>query len=303
MSYLARIQSCNRYHISDYIPLIIDNEHYGWLNERMRQLLKGYPEVFVFHEHVVTLNPSLVTYQQRTAAVEAVNQDLVRQGYYPDWIDERYPVSTEFDAVPVMDVGRAANSSYGFRAYGTHVNGLVGGGSELSVWIATRSRSRPHYPGMLDHIVAGGLPMGLSPMENVIKECDEEAGIPETVAANAKFIREIRYCEGSERGLKRDTIFCFDLHLPESFEPRNTDGEVEQFELWTLEELAERVISTEDFKPNCNLVIIDLLIRKGVIKPDHPEYQELVNGLSPDFPEIKKGRQEIPAGLSGGKGG
>lgn len=35
---------------------------------------------------------------------------------------------------------------------------------------------------MLDHIVAGGLPHGITPMDNVIKECEEEASIPEDLA-------------------------------------------------------------------------------------------------------------------------
>lgn len=40
--------------------------------------------------------------------------------------------------------------------------------------------------GMLDHIVAGGLPHGISPMDNVIKECEEEASIPEDLARLTK---------------------------------------------------------------------------------------------------------------------
>ena len=40
--------------------------------------------------------------------------------------------------------------------------------------------------GMLDHIVAGGLPHGITPMDNVIKECEEEASIPEDLARLSK---------------------------------------------------------------------------------------------------------------------
>ena len=36
-----------------------------------------------------------------------------------------------------------------------------------------RSKSKPNWPGKLDHIVAGGQPYGISVMENVIKECEE----------------------------------------------------------------------------------------------------------------------------------
>ena len=41
------------------------------------------------------------------------------------------------------------------------------------------------------------------------------------------------------------------------------DGEVESFELRDLEWVLEKVVQggTEGYKPNCNLVVIDFLIR------------------------------------------
>jgi hypothetical protein len=35
----------------------------------------------------------------------------------------------------------------------------------------------------------------------------------------------------------------------------------------------------DDFKFNCALVVIDFLIRHGLIAPDHPDYVALVRGL------------------------
>jgi hypothetical protein len=40
--------------------------------------------------------------------------------------------------------------------------------------------------GMYDHIVAGGQPYGITPLDNVIKECEEEASIPIELAKLAK---------------------------------------------------------------------------------------------------------------------
>jgi hypothetical protein len=80
-------------------------------------------------------------------------------------------------------------------------------------------------------------------------------------------------------GLKPDTLFIYDLEVAEDFVPRNTDGEVEHFMLWPLDEVAQRVRDTEDFKFNVNLVIVDFLIRHGYLKPDDAEYPELAIGL------------------------
>ena len=49
------------------------------------------------------------------------------------------------------------------------------------MWMARRSPTKSKYPNMLDHIVAGGQPVGIGLMDNVVKECMEEAGIPEDV--------------------------------------------------------------------------------------------------------------------------
>lgn len=46
----------------------------------------------------------------------------------------------------------------------------------MYLWVARRSRSKPTWPGMLDHIVAGAQPFGISCYDNVIKEAEEEVG-------------------------------------------------------------------------------------------------------------------------------
>jgi hypothetical protein len=50
-----------------------------------------------------------------------------------------------------------------------------------------------------------------------------------------------------------------------------------------LDEVAERVRQSDDFKFNVNLVLIDFLIRHGRLCPDsEPDYVELVRGLRRD---------------------
>jgi hypothetical protein len=58
-------------------------------------------------------------------------------------------------------------------------------------------------------------------------------------------------------------LFCYDLELPLSFIPEPMDGEVESFELQTLDWVLQKIVEggPNGYKPNCNLVIIDFLIR------------------------------------------
>ena len=72
--------------------------------------------------------------------------------------------------------------------------------------------------------------------------------------------------------------------------PRNTDGEVEEFMLLPIRKVAAIVRDTDEFKLNCNLVIIDFLIRHGLLEPHSDEYLDLVLGLRQPL----KGPEHVP---------
>ena len=57
------------------------------------------------------------------------------------------------------------------------------------------------------------------------------------------------------------------------------DGEVESFMRLPIAEVADLVANTDEFKDNCNLVIIDFLIRHGHIVPEQPGYLALLAGM------------------------
>ena len=61
-----------------------------------------------------------------------------------------------------------------------------GGGGGLRLWIGTRAATKQTYPSLLDHLAAGQQPHGISPGDNVVKECGEEAGVPEDLARAAQ---------------------------------------------------------------------------------------------------------------------
>jgi len=69
-----------------------------------------------------------------------------------------------------------------------------------------------------------------------------------------------------------------------AFRPRCNDGEMESFELMPIEDVETLVRDTEEFKPNCSLVIIDWLLRHGRLEPETDDYLGLVQGLHPNLP-------------------
>jgi len=280
MSFLDHIRHANNWNSQEFRPFAVGGRIVGHIRLDRIDALRAFPDTFVIFGDHVALAPGLDDFDSGSAAMEEALGVLRDSGEFPGWRGEYYPVMREWGDEPLMQVERATCPWLGVRSWGVHVNGFVRRPDGLHMWIARRARDKPTYPGMLDNIVAGGQSIGIGLMENVIKECAEEADIPTDIAKQARAIGAISYCHQYEDGLKPDQQFCYDLELSADFQPRNTDGEVEGFELWPMDRVASVVRDSFDFKFNCNLVIIDFLIRHGLIDADRePDYVGLCLGL------------------------
>ena len=181
-------------------------------------------------------------------------------------------------------IERAAIPFFGTAAYGVHLNGLVKKDNELLMWIAKRSKDKPTSPNKLDQIAAGGLPYGISPLVNMQKEAEEEAGINLELSqkiisvGSANYFRQI-----SNKSLRADVMFLYDLWLPEEFLPVNQDGEVAEFRLMPLTKIIEELKNpdtAEPYKYNSALVMIDCAIRYGIVNNENePEFLEICQFL------------------------
>lgn len=283
MSYLDHIKQRNSFARENYLPLIIDEKQYGWTKREFAEKLRPFKDVFEIKPDKLSLHSRLNTFEKRNEALAPILRNLHASGVIDTWVGEDYSVNQVYGQKPVMLIERAAVSFFGIRGYGVHINGLVKKGNQVFIWIARRSTDKPFWPGKLDQMVAGGQPAGISLMRNVIKESKEEADIPKQLAEKAELVSEIHYrgesSQTNKRGLNVDTLFNYDLWLPEDFIPNNTDGEVDEFELMPIQEMAKITDTTNEFKDNCNLVNIDLLIRLGVINQKHPDFEEITNQL------------------------
>lgn len=186
-------------------------------------------------------------------------------------------VSAEAPALTVLD--RGALPGFGVIGVGVHLNGLVRRADGMYLWVAKRAANKKLDPGKLDHLVAGGVAAGHTPFETLIKEAAEEAAMPAALARTATLTGRFTYNMERPEGLRRDVVYAYDLDLPESFTPRPADGEVESFALWPLAEILHRLSTTDDFKFNVALVLIDLLLRHHLLP--HPAASQLRAALMP----------------------
>eukprot|EP00798_Chlamydomonas_sp_ICE-L_P000107 gene107-5519_t len=283
---MQRVRECNYglHDLHSLVPLVVGGKMVGRMRPEFAAHLRRFPDVFQSAEGTLAVHSRYSNQDDRSRAVAEVLETLCSEGVITGWRDELYPVTTSYYDEPCMLVERAAAEYLGVFGARGRSNGPVAGyvkhdDGSMSMWLGKRSSQKLHWAGKLDHIAAGGLPHGISPTENMVKECHEEAHIPEELARRASPVGVVTYENVSEVGYALDVLFCYDLPLPSDFSPEPLDGEVEEFQLMPVDQVVEILSSGTKFKTNCSLVIIDFLIRHGVIMPEQPGYLELVSSI------------------------
>ncbi|KAJ6846742.1 nudix hydrolase 20, chloroplastic-like [Iris pallida] len=201
--FLRRVRSCNRgsEFKSEFVPFLVENKVVGYIHKGFIDHLREFPDVFsiAFDKDAynagghVMLHSSLRTPEERTEVVGDVIKNLGE--LIPGIRNEMYPVTSSFGMPTLFSLERAAAPYFGIKAYGVHMNGYVDRNKEKFLWVGKRSDMKPTYPGMLDHLVAGGLPHGISCQENLVKECEEEAGIPRNISDRAISVGAVSYMD------------------------------------------------------------------------------------------------------------
>jgi 8-oxo-dGTP pyrophosphatase MutT (NUDIX family) len=278
MSLLDRIRICHRRDMAKYRPFLVNGAAIGWINRDLVARLRGFPRIFHVAENGVALIPA--GYEARTAAMADVVATLRDEGLVTGWRDEEFPVASTFYAPPLFAIERAAVKAFGIRYYCVQLNGLVGDGEHQRMWIGCRAMSKPIGPGKLDQIVGGGVPLGYSLTEALVKECAEEAGMAAALAGRAHPVGAITILAEEDGGLWHETLFNYDLTLPDDFVPKNVDGEVESFELLSVAEVRRRLESSDDFLFDVVPLLADCLMRHGHLSADDPDYVALAELLA-----------------------
>lgn len=263
ITYRDRIAECNDADLGRYVPWHADGRRAGFVRaDRCGWLLQQAGFVADTDGRLLLLGDD---FDARSRHLAALAHQLAGSGQIGPLRGESYAVAEDLHAAPLARLDRAAVPWFGVRPFGVHCNGYVRAADGIRLWVAERARDKPSFPGRWDNLAAGGQPFGLGLRDNLQKECAEEAGLPPALAATATPQGRITYVAEDAVGLKPDTLFCFDLELPADFVPRNRDGEVARFFLLPVAEVAAAVRDSRRFKPNCSLVVLDFLLRHGLL--------------------------------------
>ncbi|TVY53257.1 Uncharacterized protein LCER1_G005760 [Lachnellula cervina] len=275
--------------LSTTYTLLHDSIPIGYILESVFNALAKVPirikgELEVSRKDRTITWPIFPTEQERSSAVAATCQYWRENKTFEvlaGWRNELYPVYAEKNEL-IWNVERSASCLFGVVTYGVHMSCYTLLSEEekaeddtkhgFKLWIPRRAKSKQTYGGMLDNTVAGGIASGEEPFDSLVREADEEASLPaEHVRGHAKDVGTVTYIHirearaGGESGVVQpECEYVYDLELPQGMVPKPQDGEVECFYLWTVEECLE-TLGKGEFKPNCAVVVLDFLVRWGVI--------------------------------------
>ena len=169
----------------------------------------------------------------RDDALATINHTLRSEGRVLAWRDETYAIVSLRTGERLARTERAASRFWGTLTLGAHATGYVADadGSPTHLWIAQRSPHKATDPGLHDNLIGGGVADGQSPLQALVREGWEEAGLSPMQMAAAQSGRVIRLHRDIPEGLQLEDLHSFDLRLPAGLTPQNQDGEVARFDL------------------------------------------------------------------------
>lgn len=264
----------------------------GYVLSKVAEAFRDLPGWIVNDSEEILELQSINDIVERTRVVNMSLLELRRRGTFTilrGWRNETFPIYGP-DQEVLLHVERCACPLFGVVTYGVHAVGYVipeEPTMPLKIWVSRRAQSKTTFPGMLDSTAAGGIASDETPLEAVVRECEEEASLsPTLVQQNLQnvgvvthfYIREER--SGGEIGLLQpECQYIFGLPLPGKIECKPNDDEADQFQLLSLEEI-QMALKRRSFKPNSALVLLKFLIHHGILTAENEkDYNEIVERL------------------------
>jgi 8-oxo-dGTP pyrophosphatase MutT (NUDIX family) len=227
-------------------------------------------------------------FDQRNAILADYLQDVREKRIFrvlDGWRNERYPIYGPNKQL-LLSMERSATPLFGVVTYGVHMTGYVQTDEGMKIWAPRRALTKQTYPGMMDNTVAGGLSTGEKPLECLIRECEEEASLPEDLVRTAQPCGTLTYFHvrdsraGGETGLcQPECQYIYDLKMPAHAIPKPGDDEAIDFQLLSVDEV-QMALAESRFKPNCAHLLLEFFVRHGILTAENePDYLEIVSRL------------------------
>ena len=207
-----------------------------------------------------------LVYDTLHAEYEKGNSSII-----PKWSNEMFPVYSSTGEY-VMDMAAPGVDLFGIVSYAVHLIAYTNTKAGLRYWLPRRA-VKMTYPGMLDNTVGGSLSSGEKAIDCIAREACEEASLPkEFTRQNVKTCGTLSYqmtqTDDGRPGCQHQVQILYEMEVPENIVLRIFDGEVQEFQLKSIEEVQEALTSGE-FKLNCAMTWMAYLIRHGFVNSEN----------------------------------
>ena len=251
-SFRSRIQETPS---STRIPLWINQTEVGHLDKDLAKLFSDSFRFFSLEKDALFFTSSTDQLNQRLAVV---SQFLKQNGLVFAWRDELLPIVPLGSQEPIPSLGmieRAVCRTLGLTTFAVHLNPHTLDGK---IWVAQRSQKKAINPGKWDNCAAGTLSYGETFDLTMDREAFEEAGIhpgsyPRTLTEYFTLSRKV------PEGWMIERTAVYTATVPNSFYPKNQDGEVSDFKLLTPKEIIN-LIKNDQFTFESAVSVLSAII-------------------------------------------
>jgi 8-oxo-dGTP pyrophosphatase MutT (NUDIX family) len=248
---------------TERVPFHVGDIQAGSVARGHLAALRAWPRELAIADQGVRLQvpPSL-----RDAVLTRINAELRSQGLVRAWRDETFAIVDPVSGAHLANTERAAARFWGTLTRGAHANGYVAGagGRPSHLWVAQRSFGKATDPGLFDNLIGGGVASGQTPLEALLREGFEEAGLLPQQMRLACAAGVLRLHRDVSEGLQLEDLHVFDLEMPAGLLPANQDGEVANFTCMPMDE-ALALAATARMTVDAALVTLDFGARHELL--------------------------------------
>jgi 8-oxo-dGTP pyrophosphatase MutT (NUDIX family) len=245
------------------LPFVVDGVVVGSVASHHVHALATWPQWLQVTDTALTWLAPAAT---RDDTLAHINVALRDQGLLRGWRNECFAIVNPHTGTPLMRTERAAARFWGTLTQGAHATGYVRDAQSHVqwLWIAQRAFNKSTDPGLFDNLIGGGVPLGQSPLQTLVREGWEEAGLTATQMHGVQRGRVLRTCRDVPEGLQWEDLHSFDVELPHGLHPHNQDGEVQSFQCLNVAS-ALALAAGPSMTVDAALVTLDFALRHNLI--------------------------------------
>lgn len=227
---------------------------FSYIKELLNQDDNDFSLIQMTHHSIQLSNASS---HDLSIELQIIAEFLRTKGIFSHWRNEKFSFLRQ-DSHEIFQLERAVFRGFGLMSSAVHINGFTKDGL---IWLATRSDNKSVDPGLIDNMTAGGVSALETVQSCAERELWEEAGVISNQLKNlfpAGMLEVRRHLPPNE--VHHEKLFTFDLMVESDWIPTNRDGEVQGFQIYSLEKVIDLIFS-EKMTQDAAVVTADFILR------------------------------------------